>query len=1061
LPALAALTQSGLMASLVKGFLGTLLLSLVVSAADSPDITGNWKLTGFEFEINSNPSAPSVTALAGDVSIRNSGAQVILDRLSEGEIKSYSLSGAGNQYTLTTLEDFVHEDGLAAERSSKMVLTRVDASTLTIIGGESEFRVIENTNELGADEIQFLLFISWSAVLTKSPLPSVNVSEWEGLYTSQGASFNITTYSPRLSTRLESEQTTISRVGNIFHDGHSGGLVQNGPFLSWTFREAHNGTVYYSSTNFVDEHRLTARESRYVQVGHGRWANFFFSAEYGHQRTLDPAEEVLRYLRFADGGVFFGRSCVSWNTDHATGRAADAGNWLPNKVPGENDCVTLYDGIANRLVVADAKWKRLIIESGEWVFAPHEKLRTLEVAEPLRLKPSASLRFVHDDSVAVNTWLTIRAPSIDVTNKVTLAVGGTVEVDDFALQQDTELIIKLREVPYARAVPLFRVVKQFLATGKLKFETESGYIPKHGDRFRLFEFPPTTKTIEDVAEKYRFKTYNTDIEGKPDLFWGLVYREEDEKAFIELVVLKVPTRPDGQPIRRRDSLVFLTHGTKDSIASGPAGNFDTAFGAMAFDISTFLQEKNDLGWEVVTFDWGKYSTSFLGENGLFYDAAVSAQYGIGIAESLHYWMTEKGFVYRRMHLLGHSSGSWLVNRLAQLNHERSSVHLTMFDAFNNPNSSSDCVFLFCDQFDGELGEGLDTDDFAEHYVHTSPLLPGTNDLLPFATNVDVSLANITFFDGMNPDAKQNPSKWEGLFDSHKWPFWWYHSTIKQAQFAMVQQPVWGFRVSPEYLDYASTDEKTLLLATKSSAIDGGSYSIGSSGQAEENAPMPQDWIESKLVEKFDDITTGNVAFIDESILMLTAPPLPELGSHANLQAPPLTASLTRKVQNDRPATALRFTFRFQNETNAVLSVAINGETLLDYPQSVFGQEQIDSGAIELPRALPPGTNTLSFILQSSHSGASVSISHLELGMTTEPYLHNPSASGTRFRAEVLAPIGTVSAIQGSTDLSSWRTLFSITNSVGAAPIEILSATNATTFFRAVTQAVQAAPVFDP
>ncbi len=322
-------------------------------------------------------------------------------------------------------------------------------------------------------------------------------------------------------------------------------------------------------------------------------------------------------------------------------------------------------------------------------------------------------------------------------------------------------------------------------------------VSKAGDRFRLVEFSTDEKLVGEIYNKYRFTTYDPNIPGQPEVFWGLAFRDDYYgNRFIEVLVLNVPRISSSGPLltpQGKSGLVFVTHGTASGIdlpTENPRG-----LGELVDTISDFEGHFGNGEWDVASMDWARYSTGFdpLSEDWL-YNAATSAQVGIGIGESLVHWMKAKGFFYARLHLLSHSSGSWLVNRMMQLMPPSTASHVTLFDAYTSP-AKNDCN-LFCGRFKAVLGQGADANDFVEQYLDTSPTSPaGTDDYLPMARNFDVTLARI--------DSAPKQTSTSDPIAAHAWPYKWYLETIRyagQARLLTRDLRCAGFALSPEFLD---------------------------------------------------------------------------------------------------------------------------------------------------------------------------------------------------------------------------------------------------------------------
>jgi pimeloyl-ACP methyl ester carboxylesterase len=150
---------------------------------------------------------------------------------------------------------------------------------------------------------------------------------------------------------------------------------------------------------------------------------------------------------------------------------------------------------------------------------------------------------------------------------------------------------------------------------------------------------------------------------------------------------------------------------------------------MATAVSGELQARGVLGdWDVVTLDWRNFAGgSDDPESGpAKFDPWESANNGINIGESLATWMQAVGLNnYQQIHILGHSSGSWLADSLADQLHQRgANVQLTMFDAFvpgSVPNPiTGELIQRYGDPMQPVLGDNA---NFAEQIVDTRLLPP--------------------------------------------------------------------------------------------------------------------------------------------------------------------------------------------------------------------------------------------------------------------------------------------------------------------------------------------------
>ncbi len=133
-------------------------------------------------------------------------------------------------------------------------------------------------------------------------------------------------------------------------------------------------------------------------------------------------------------------------------------------------------------------------------------------------------------------------------------------------------------------------------------------------------------------------------------------------------------------------------------------------------------------------------TSDLADFNLGFQPYESARIGRQIGMSLADWLLDSGVDYSRLdtiHLLGHSSGSWVLDGFAERMKERQAdfgsvphIQLTYFDAFTGA-SWVDCVSQV-----PNLGESADTTTRLEHYVDGRVL--GTAGTVARGVNIDVT-----------------------------------------------------------------------------------------------------------------------------------------------------------------------------------------------------------------------------------------------------------------------------------------------------------------------------------
>lgn len=489
---------------------------------------------------------------------------------------------------------------------------------------------------------------------------------------------------------------------------------------------------------------------------------------------------------------------AQWNQE-GSGEYFEPGNWLLCQVPAPDHVLFLrHDfGDAEKTLFFDGatrspEVRSLQVESGWWHLNLAGRTFVLDPRE-------AGLQL--NDYLAVREGV-LRTPSLSPGSSGQLKlVDAELQVTgDFALPDDGTLNLILDASMVNSSKALIHVAGTFRASGRLTFTAASGYAPSPGDRFRLVKFNAESDLTGFVYDAYRFKQYNSTIFGTP-YYWGLAFRRVGAETFIELIVLKRPlewmisggTQAYATSRFGVSGLVLTTHGTM----SGIGGKTDGAFGEMADAIAGEARRSD---WDVLTVDWSEYATGALGAD---YNPATSAQMAIGIAESLDHHLRQTAWPtvpYRRFHLLGHSSGSWLVNRLMQLWTSRGSVQLTLFDAFTNPAEPCSDRWFWCNRFSDSLGacapgatrtaDGCSAflmDDFVEHYVDRSAASPlGTDDRLSHAVNFDVT----------------------GGYDvnvaaAHAQPYKWYLESIRNAGPQLLSGGGFacgGFVMAGEFMD---------------------------------------------------------------------------------------------------------------------------------------------------------------------------------------------------------------------------------------------------------------------
>ena len=579
---------------------------------------------------------------------------------------------------------------------------------------------------------------------------------------------------------------------------------------------------------------------------------------------------------------------------------------------------------------------------------------------------------------------------------------------------------------------MLAVGETFRAGGKLRLLTAPGYTPQPGDRFRLVEFAAEINDVQKIFEFYRFKNYDPTIPGS-SYFWGLIFRGDAApggKQFIEAVVLRKPRLssdgPPLPPVPSQPGLIFITHGTKDKIDT--AADSPRGLGELAEAIQTFTALHGNGEWQTATFDWNELATT-VGGSDFFYNPASSAQNGIGLAESLVHWMQTNGFQHQKLHLLSHSSGSWFVNRMAQLLAGTADTHLTLFDAYTPPGQASGCFLglFWCNRFRAELGERVGN-AFVEHYVDRSIWnAPGTDTHLTEAVNIDVTRAT-------NPTPPQSVSCC--LPTAHAWPYKWYLHSVRAASAGTINSDhleCSGFGLSPEFRE-SSLFSPGLVTpyerAKKNFSSMRGLSELLVSGQSCHFVLQP---IYRHYLDIFLNALTapfGVYTLISpDEFQMRTASESP----FQFLADPPpgQFAGVTCTVTNNQVAVGLKFDFQFTEGTNAILTVLVDGQAQRQILQDTIGNVSLNSGEIRVFPPLNPGTHQIEFRLETkSGTPVAINISNVELGYDTGPAIAAPPARvGPSLEWSFVGVTGRTNyVVEGSSNLLHWTT---VTNLSGA------------------------------
>ena len=361
-------------------------------------------------------------------------------------------------------------------------------------------------------------------------------------------------------------------------------------------------------------------------------------------------------------------------------------------------------------------------------------------------------------------------------------------------------------------------------------------------------------------------------------------------------------------------------------------------------------------WDVVAFDWEEFSglqTNPDNLPGFLMDAFEAARAGDQIGKSIFNWLQESGIdigSLEELHLLGHSSGSWLIDGISDAIatsdiplEDRPKIHLTFFDAFEAPSE-----MLGVTGVSAVLGGGADN---AEQYLDDSFVnLWRTAEQLPFAANIEIT--------DLDPDSSLDPVA------RHAWPYRWYLETIKEvsgvpfvacAEDASCSAAAWGFVRSPLYLDFIDLENQ--LNQSHGDLII-----------------LPED-THRMLPVYFDSIILGDQLTIPSSTGDITLDP--DGGVRLATGSP---AILNSFITLNDPFNMLRFDFEFLSDAEGLFTVFFEGEEVFQLDELFFIDGRFNSGNIYLGDIFDAGTYSLIFRLDPfSDVQSIIDISNIQFG----------------------------------------------------------------------------------
>lgn len=607
-----------------------------------------------------------------------------------------------------------------------------------------------------------------------------------------------------------------------------------------------------------------------------------------------------------------------------------------------------------------------VADTGSIVGSGHIKANLQSAGHIDLSKTSGAVRTTFTRAVVDATGTT---QTIHVDGASQMLVDG-----DFTQTHAGKMSIELREnlrVPTTGAPTFaFAVTGKAKLDGTLELTRAANFRPEVGDRFNLMSY--------DSLEG-RFTTFKgsvlKDESGDnfiDDRFIGLDYR----KDHLEAITLETPRALLGDgivtttlsPKNGPRNLILATHGTNS--------NPDVWATALVAGISQQMSSSTKKTWDVATFDWSR----FAGDITSFADGAVeTARVGSEIGESLASWMKERGLSYQQVHLLGHSSGAWVVDGLADKLKDQGNqsgshpfIHETLFDANAVPVGKS--------TRSASEWQLADSANYADHYVDNRSLtfipvgLDYTNETLA-AFNID-----ITALDG------------RGIFGSapvkgpHGWPYGYYTLTVDDSS---LLSAYFGARHSSE-LGLTQPSYKDKFGSLK--FAQGGRVFLapGPGNTAGVFAGSPQfgaNLLQDPHTELINS-DTGTVTVTAANELAMTT------GS-------PVFSTVIFTL--DHAANLMQFNYQFTGDADGLFSVFFGGSEIFEAQKSFTTEGLWTAGPLWLGDTLVPGTYSVLFRLDPlTESHSSILVSNLQFALASPV-----SGASVPEPSTVLVLVGTV------------------------------------------------------
>lgn len=502
--------------------------------------------------------------------------------------------------------------------------------------------------------------------------------------------------------------------------------------------------------------------------------------------------------------------------------------------------------------------------------------------------------------------------------------------------------------------------------GELSVEFSTNYKPAIGDRYAVL-------AANEIAGKVDFKS--AILPGVTDRFLGVNYRrnrEGGDEPVLEVITLAAPKRvfdplPNTPPFDERKNLLLVTHGTNDNAVEWVKLLAQT----MSVD-SHRIDAERAAQWDIVTFDWSPFNGGDSDPfdqvvSGLGIDPFTAGSNAINIGESLVRWYQAQpngGREFETVHLMAHSAGAWLIDAFADVAAPNpdlpgfpslaEKVHLTFFDAYTPETTQNTVVGSILQQSPSGQPFTLGPDDlanhaaFAEHYFHRNTVVLDTDEQLPHALNVDLSLLTpLGSMADLDPVA------------GHAFPYVWYTDTANLDFNAAHEIPGWGAATSQLY---------------------SGNFPVHANGylknslwrlSVENGAELVEEAVEPVDLSDGVNMTTGNVEFSEED----------EQGNTSvtfETQSPAILSSL---IELQRPFEAFEFDFEFLSENPGLFSVYFDGKQVFGFENAPLGigpGDELSSDWVWLDKEYAPGPYSITFRLDPlTDQKASLELSNLQ------------------------------------------------------------------------------------